>query len=77
MKTRRLVAAVILLVSLIACSISATADEKLGSLQTSLGNPTVGGYVHSSGTGELPPPASSGRGGWWWNFMLLFGFHRR
>lgn len=77
MKTRRLVAAFVLLASLLASSISATADEKLSSGNTALGNSTIGGYVDSSADWELQPPVPGRHGGWWWNFMLWFGFHGR
>jgi len=60
--------------ALIASGVSASADEKLSSGNTSLGNTTIGGYVDSSTDWELQP---SGHGGWWWNFTLWFRFHER
>lgn len=76
MKTRRLVAAFVLLTSLLAGSISATAGEKLNQTQTALGNTTIGGYVDSSAGWESQAPVSGRYGGWWWEFMLWFGFDR-
>jgi hypothetical protein len=76
-KTRRLVAAFVLLASLLASSISVTAGEKLGSIQTELGNTTIGGYVDSSVSWRPQTPTQHEHGGWWWDFMLWFGFHGR
>jgi hypothetical protein len=76
MKTRRLVAAFVLLASLLA-SISATAGEKLGSVQTELGNTTIGGYVDSSVSWQAQTPTQHEHGGWWRDFMLWFGFRGR
>jgi ABC-type amino acid transport substrate-binding protein len=76
MKTRRLVTAFALLAALSASSISATADEKLDPIQTSLGNTTIGGYVDSSAGWEFQPPVSGRHGGWWWEMMFWFGFDR-
>ena len=76
MKTRRLVAILVLLTSLFAGSISAIADEKFTGGNTALGNNTLSGYVDSSAVWESQ--SSLGRhSGWWWDFMLWFGFRGR
>jgi hypothetical protein len=72
-KTRRLIAAFVLLSLLLVGSISATADEKLSQLQTSLGNTTISGHDNSSA--EFQPPTGR-HGGWWLDLMLWFGFDR-
>jgi hypothetical protein len=76
MKTRRLVAAFVLLSLLLVGSISATANEKLNQLQTSLSNTTISGYDNSSVNWEFQPPTGR-QGGWWLDFMLWFGFDRQ
>jgi hypothetical protein len=73
MKTRRSVATFVLLATLLAGGISATADEKNSQTQTSLGNTTIGGYVSSSTGCESQLPVSSGHSGWWWNLCSGLG----
>jgi hypothetical protein len=77
MKTRRLVAALVLLISLLAGSISATAGDKLSSINTALGNNTISGYVNSSADWEPQATVSGRHSGWWWDFMLWLGFRGR
>jgi hypothetical protein len=68
MKTRRLVATFVLLTSLITCSISTNADEKLTSLQTALSNTTIGGSVNST-VDYQTQPSQPKHGGWWQVFL--------
>ena len=76
MKTRQLLAALVLLTSLFAGSISAAAGDKLSSGNTALGNDTIGGYVNSS-AGWEPQSSPGEHGGWWWDFMLWFELRGR
>jgi hypothetical protein len=80
MKTRRLATLCVLLGALIVSGVSASADEKpskLTSLQTSLSNTTISGYVDSTTGEQVQPPAQLEHGGWWRTFLLWFGFHAR
>jgi hypothetical protein len=75
MKTRRLMGTFVLLTSLTACSISASADQKLTGLQTSLGNGTVGGYVNSTGSYQTQPLQTE-YGDWWQVLLHWFRLQR-
>jgi hypothetical protein len=77
MKTQRFLAASILFATLIAFSVSAAADEKMGSQQTALGNTTISGYVNSSFSVQLQPQTQHETGGWWHTFLHWFQFHAR
>jgi hypothetical protein len=71
MRIRRMAFACVLAVSAVCC-ISTKADEKLGGVQTGLGDTTLGGYVHSSGSGSSQSPTPAKHLGWWWDLLSWF-----
>jgi hypothetical protein len=76
MKISQLVALCALLGILIVSGVSASADEKLNSLQTNLNDTTISGSVNSTITVIQSPPNASR--GWWRAFVFLWlGLHVR
>jgi hypothetical protein len=77
MKIRRLVTLCALLGILIVSGFSASADEKLSGISTSLSNTTISGSVDSTVGGQIQPSSPPESRGWWRAFIHLFGFHVR
>ena len=79
MRTQRFVSLFVLLVALVAGSLSVSAEEKSGALGSTLSGTTVSGYVDSSANWQVQPATNSRQEprGWWQRFLQRLGFHRR
>ena len=80
MKTRRLLACCALLVALLIPGVSATAEEKVAGVGSSLSSTTISGYVDSSVSGRISPAPDTapheGRG-WWRKLLHWLAFNGR